>query len=973
MKNHWFAFIIALTLSGSVSAQKNTNLSAEKWVDSVFNTLSENQKIAQLMVVRMSGLQNGRPVFFDKEVEELVKKYNIGSICLFQGGPLQHAQRVNYLQSIARTPILVTVDGEWGLGMRFDSVQSLPRQMMLGAMQNPGLMYEYGKLVADQCRRAGIQVNYAPVVDVNNNPDNPVINERSFGEDKYKVTSFALQYMKGMQENGVMASAKHFPGHGDVSVDSHHDLPVINKSRTELDSLELYPFRELINAGIGSVMVAHLSVPAIDKTPNLPTTLSVNNVTHLLREQLGFQGLTFTDALEMQGVAKFFPKGEASARALIAGNDMLCLPGDVPGSIAAIKKAIKKRQLNWKDLNLRVKKVLLAKYQYGLAKWSPVRTDNLTEDLNKGISALRRRVAEDAITLLRNENSAIFPLTAGTNRRVAFVGIGLKKDNLFSARMRSDYDAHTYYFDYSKNREKADALLQVLKNDYDVVVLSMHGYNRVPARNFGISEAAIYLATQLEQQHQTVTVYFGNPYAMRNSCSGKVLIAAYDDDPITQETAADILNGKFSAKGKLPVTVCEGLPSGSGLVHQRLLPESWPGNLDLDLNMLSQIDSICEDAIAQKAIPGCVVLVARDGKIAYERSFGTYSYTDSTRVYCETLYDMASVTKVMATTLSVMKLYEEGRLDIHKRIGDYLPWTKGSDKAGIMIKDLLMHEGGLKSFIPFYRETINPLDGSPNGSIYAFRPDSVFSVRVAENLYMRADWNDTLYARILQSELGPRGKYIYSDNDFIFLGKIVEAISGKSLDAYTRETFYQPLQLNATGFTPRTRFPASYSAPTEEETIFRKQLIQGDVHDPGAAMFGGVAGHAGLFSNAYEIAVLSQLLLNKGTINGIQFFKPSTVNLFTAYNTKNSRRGLGFDKPEKDNHIREEPYPSASASPETYGHTGFTGTCVWIDPKYNLTYIFLSNRVNNNGDPNKFLRMSVRPKVHEVIYKAIKQ
>ena len=299
MKNHWFAFIIALTLSGSVSAQKNTNLSAEKWVDSVFNTLSENQKIAQLMVVRMSGLQNGRPVFFDKEVEELVKKYNIGSICLFQGGPLQHAQRVNHLQSITRTPILVTVDGEWGLGMRFDSVQSLPRQMMLGAMQNPGLMYEYGKLVADQCRRVGIQVNYAPVVDVNNNPDNPVINERSFGEDKHKVTSFALQYMKGMQENGVMASAKHFPGHGDVSVDSHHDLPVINKSRAELDSLELYPFRELINAGIGSVMVAHLSVPAIDKTPNLPTTLSVNNVTHLLREQLGFQGLTFTDALEM--------------------------------------------------------------------------------------------------------------------------------------------------------------------------------------------------------------------------------------------------------------------------------------------------------------------------------------------------------------------------------------------------------------------------------------------------------------------------------------------------------------------------------------------------------------------------------------------------------------------------------------------------------------------------------------------------
>lgn len=971
MKQLWLGFIAILGLFGTVSAQKTSQLPAQQWVDSIFRTLSEDQKIAQLMVIRSSSIQNGRPVFYDKEVEALIRKYNIGSICLFQGGPVQHALRVNHFQSIAKTPILVTIDGEWGLGMRFDSVQTLPRQMMLGAMQNASLMYEYGKVVADQCRRSGIQVNYAPVVDVNNNPDNPVINDRSFGEDKYKVTDFATRYMKGMQDHGVMASAKHFPGHGDVAVDSHYDLPVIHKSRQQLDSLELYPFQRLIDSGVASVMVAHLSIPAIDKTPNLPTSLSVNNVTHLLREQLGFQGLTFTDALEMQGVAKFYPKGEAAAMALIAGNDMLCLPGDVPGSIAAIKKAIKKKKLNWKDLNNRVKKVLLAKYQYGLSNWQPVETSRLTEDLNKEVAGLRRRVAEEAITLVRNENRALFPLTPGTSRRVAYVGIGLKKDNKFAARMRADYDAHTYYFDYSKNREKAEALLQVLKNDYDVVVLGFHGYNRVPARNFGISEAAVYLAGQIQQQQETVTLFFGNPYAIRNSCSGKVLLAAYEDDPITQEVAADMLNGKFTPKGKLPVTVCENLTYGTGITQGRLLAQTWSAQVKLDPNKLAVIDSICQDAIAQKAIPGCVVLVARDGKIAYERSFGTYTYQDATPVYCETQYDLASVTKIMATTLSVMKLYDEGHLDIHKRIGDYLPWTRGSDKAGIMLKDLLMHEGGLKSWIPFYRETIDSVDGSPNGAIYAYRQDSLFSVRVAENLYLRSDWNDTMYARILQSELGPRGKYIYSDNDFIFLGKIVEAITGKTLDQYTRETFYDPLGLAATGFTPRKRFPASYTAPTEEETIFRKQLIQGDVHDPGAAMFGGVAGHAGLFSNAYELAVLSQLLLNKGTLNGIQYFKPATVNLFTAYNTKNSRRGLGFDKPEKDNADRKEPYPASMVTPETFGHTGFTGTCVWIDPKHNLTYIFLSNRVNNNGDPNRFLKMSVRPKVHDAIYRAM--
>ncbi|MBC6491124.1 glycoside hydrolase family 3 N-terminal domain-containing protein [Flavihumibacter stibioxidans] len=971
MKKLWLAFASLLAIVATVSAQKSSRLSADQWVDSVFRTLGPDEKIAQLMVVRVSSMRNGQPIFYDKEVQEAITKYNVGGVCLFQGGPLQQAQRVNYLQSIAKTPVLVTIDGEWGLGMRFDSVQSLPRQMMLGAIQDPSLMYEYGRIVADQCRRAGIQVNFAPVVDVNNNPANPVINERSFGENKYRVTELGIQYMKGMQDNGVMASAKHFPGHGDVSVDSHLDLPVINKTRAELDSLELYPFRELFKAGVGSVMIAHLSIPSIDKRANRPTSLSAKNIKGLLRKELGYQGLTFTDALEMQGVAKFFPKGEASAESVIAGNDMLCLPGDIPGSIAAIKKAIRKRKVSWKELDARVKKILRAKYEYGLANWKPIEYHNLTADLNKDVPAMRQRVAEQAITLLRNNNVSVFPLQPGTSRRVAYVGIGLKKDNAFSDRMRRDYGAHTFFFDYGMDENQANALVQFMMGRYDVVVTGFHGYSRVPAKNFGISAPAIHLANHIQQAFSSVTIYFGNPYAITNTCSDRVLVAAYDDDPITQQTAADLLNGKISPKGKLPVTVCEQLASGTGIVHQRVLPETWPGNVGLNHNKLQAIDSICLDAIAQKAIPGCVVLVARDGKIAYERSFGTYTYKDPTPMYCETMFDMASVTKVMATTLSVMKLVDEGRLDLDRTLGDYLPWTQGSDKAPLVIRNILLHEAGLKSYIPFYRETIDPADGTPNGSIYRFKPDSAYSVRVAENLYLRNDWTDTLYRRILKSDLGPSGKYVYSDNDFIFLGKVVEAISGKTLDQYAYETFYAPLGLQSTGFTPRKRFPAGYMAPTEEEPVFRKQLIQGDVHDPGAAMFGGVAGHAGLFSSAYDLAVLSQLLLNKGVINGKQFFKPSTVEMFTVYASNISRRALGFDKPEKDNATRKEPYPSAMATPETFGHTGFTGTCVWIDPKNNLTYIFLSNRVNNNGDPNKFLRMSVRPKVQDVIYEAL--
>lgn len=970
MKHAWLLSMALVAVSNLV-AQKNTALPAEKWVDSVFKTLSPDQKIAQLMVIRSSGIKSGKPFFYDEDVIAAIKKYNIGGICVFQGGPLQHAQRINQFQQLAKTPLLVTIDGEWGLGMRFDSIAPLPRQVMLGATTDPTLLYDYGKLVAEQCKRIGIQVNYAPVVDINNNPLNPVIGERSFGENKYKVAELGVQYMRGLQENGVMACAKHFPGHGDVAVDSHYDLPVINKTKPELDSLELYPFRALIDAGVGSVMVGHLSVPAIDNAPNHPSSVSAKHINDLLRKEMGFNGLTFTDALEMKGIANYYPDGEASAESLIAGNDMLCLPGDIPGSISAVKKAIRKKRLTWASIDEKVKKVLMAKYQYGLAKWQPVNLYGLTEDLNKGVAQLRRRVAEEAITLVRRDNRGILPLTPGVNRRVAYVAIGESKDNILADRMRKEYGAHAYFFPNRLDENAANALVQFMMGQYDVVVAGVHAYNRTPAKNFGLNAAGLHLLQHLQSSFPTITTFFGNPYAMSNQCNAAVLLAAYDDDPITQETAADIITGRIKPKGVLPVSVCPQLPAGTGLLPERILPEVWAGNLGFNYEKLGAIDSICRDAIAQKAIPGCVVLVARDGKIAYERSFGTYTYTDSTPVYCETIYDMASVTKIMATTLSVMKLVDEGRLDINKTIGDYLSWTQGSDKAPLRIKDILLHEAGLKSFIPFYRETIDAVDGSPLSNIYSLRPDSSFNVRVAENMFMRKDFTDTLYKRILQSELGPKGKYIYSDNDFIFLGKIVEAITGQTLDQYTYQTFYQPLGLTNTGFLPRNRFPASYMAPTEQEAIFRKQRLQGDVHDPGAAMFGGVAGHAGLFSSAYDLAVLSQLLLNKGTIDGKTFFKPETVNLFTVYASGISRRALGFDKPERDNATRKEPYPARYVSSETFGHTGFTGTCVWIDPKYNLTYIFLSNRVVNNGDPNKFLRMNVRPNVQDVIYRAM--
>lgn len=947
-------------------------VAGQHWVDSVFKTLSKDEKIAQLMVIRSSAPPapgSSNATFYDKEVEEAILKYKVGALCLFQGGPQQQVQRINHFQSITRVPLFVTIDAEWGLGMRMDSVGSLPRPMMLGAAQDATIAYQYGRLVGAQCRRAGIQVNFAPVMDVNNNPDNPVINDRSFGEDKYKVAAMGIQYMRGLQDAGVMASAKHFPGHGDVSVDSHYDLPVINKTRHQLDSLELYPFGAAIAAGIPSVMIAHLQVNAIDSSKNRPSSISYNTVTKLLRSEMGFKGLSFTDALEMQGVQKYYPKGEASVQALIAGNDMLCLPGDIPASIKKIKDAIRAGKLSWDDIDVHVKRVLEAKYAYGLSQWTPVDPYQLTADLNKGIASLTRSIAEQSLTLLKNEEPAIFPLVRG--KRVAYVGIGINKDNEFARALRTDYDAHVFYFDYRQSFERAQALLAYLKGAYDVVVIGVHNYSRRPANNFGISLSARQLIEQLRIQHSTITCFFGNPYAIKEFSQLKVLLACYEDDAVTQRTAADMLSARIHARGKLPVTVSESLPYGTGILDDRMLNAAPAEALGFEPRVLMEIDSIVNDAIAKKAIPGAVVLVAKDGKIAYEKAFGYLTYDSVEATYPETIYDLASITKVMATTVSVMKLYEQGLIDLNKTLGDYLPWTRGTNKAGLKLWDIILHQAGLKAWIPFYRETVDTnLANIPLYRFYSYRKDSMHRIRVAENIYLRNDWIDSMYARILASELTPRGKYVYSDNDFIFLGKIVEAVTGLTLDTYTKQQFYDPLKMGSTRFRPRDHFPLNHIAPTEEELGFRQQLIQGDVHDPGAAMFGGVAGHAGLFSTAYDLSVLAELLLNGGSLNGQQLLRKETIDYFTAYHS-DSRRGLGFDKPERDNATRKEPYPAAGVSAETFGHTGFTGTCIWMDPTRHLTFIMLSNRVHNNGDAGRFLRMNVRGKIFETILKSL--
>lgn len=969
-------------------ASKGQNASA--WADSVMKTLSPDEKIAQLIMVRLSSIDSKTRIvtFYDSTVERDVRKFNIGGICLFQGAPVRQASLVNKMQSIAKTPILMAIDGENGVGMRLDSVAGLPRMMMLGALRDTSLVYRYGNWVAEQCKQLGIQVNFAPVVDVNNNPNNPVINDRSFGENKFKVASMGIQYMLGMRDKGVMGSAKHFPGHGDVDVDSHLAMPMISKSKKQLDSLELYPFQKIFDAGIGSAMVGHLFIPAIDSNTNRAASVSRKSVTKLLKEEMGFKGITFTDALEMKGIANAYPDGASSVESLLAGNDMLCLPGDVEKTISKVKGAIAEGVLSWSQIDEHVRKLLLAKYQTGLANWKPVPIEGLSMRLNEKTDGLKREIAEKAITLAKLEDRTAFPLQAGKSAsgltqntgateninkqgqsfgNYALLEIGKNRNTAFAAAMRKNYNADVFLFDNSKTAAAADSMMELVKG-YEKVIVALHELPRFPANNFGISNEVVRLVNRITSSLSSSLFIFGNPYAAKSFCEAKNIMICYEDDAIVQETAAKMLSGVLPTEGALPVSVCASLPAGTGIKMPAMTTYSIEQKTSGGNDKMAKVDSIIQDAIRQKAAPGMALLVIKDGKIIEQKTYGNMSYEAPEKVTQESVYDMASVTKICATTLSIMKLYDEKKIRLDGTLGDYIPWVRGSNKANITLRDVLLHQAGLKAWIPFYKEISDSVTMKAKPGYFSKVNNAQYNVKVDDSLYMRTDWRDTMISRILTSTVDARKPYIYSDNDFIFLGEVVKAVSGQSLDQYAWNNFYRPLGFRSTGFNPTAYMKKATIAPTEQDPYFRERLVRGYVHDPGAAMFGGVSGHAGLFSNAYEIAVLMEIIMNKGVINEKRFFSTATIDLFNSYQSSISRRGLGFDKPEKDNATRKVPYPALNISSKTFGHTGFTGTCAWADPEKGLVFVLLANRVHPTAK-NTFGDLNVRGKVMEEIWK----
>ncbi len=972
------------------------NVARQAWVDSVYNKLGQEERIGQLfMVAAYTGGKN----FNEEAITKLIDSNRIGGLIFMQGGPVRQALLTNKYQRLAHVPLLIAMDAEWGLGMRLDSVQDMPRQMMLGAARDTALVYREAMAIAYQCKRLGVHIDFAPVVDVNSNPANPIINSRSFGEDKVWVAKLGIAYMKGLQDNGIMACAKHFPGHGDTYMDSHKDLPLVSKTMQQLDTLELYPFRQMIKAGIKSIMVAHLEIPALETEPHVPTTLSKNTVTGLLKDKLGYKGLIFTDALNMQGVAKYFAPGDADLRAFIAGNDVLLFSQDVPTAIAKIKAAIDNGQVTQADLEQRVRKILFAKYDAGLKNVAYINTDHITEDLNQYTLPLRRMAVRGSVTLVRDDNGILNKMNR--NMRVAYIGVNAAAPtDLYNAL--SDGLGSIKATWLPRGATAADAIKIMDKSaDNDVVVVGVHNTSFYPGGNYGLDAVQLAFLQEAQSKKNIVIALMGNAYAMQHFCKPNTAIVAYEDDSVSERAVATLLLKKLKPKGKLPVTppcidvkrLADMLPvvavqtdtnkfvaahggsapytGGAREPHRtdELSAVILPKDAGVtDASALDKLNLFIDRCIQDGAFPGCRVLAAKNGLVFYDQSFGYYTYGKDHAVDKNTLYDVASMTKVVATTLAVMHLYETGKIDLDKTLGDYLPFTHNTDKAKLKIKDVLLHQAGLKSWIPFYKETLDA-NGNLKKDLYHQSKSNNYNIPVAKDLYLRSDYKDTIWSRILTSTLENKGHFVYSDLDFYFLAAVVQQVTGQSIDVYADEQFYKPMGVSHITYTPLSKFKESDIAPTEYDMFFRHEQVQGFVHDPGAAMLGGVAGHAGVFATAGDVAAIFQMLLNKGVYKGKRYFKDETVKYFTAYNTRLSRRGLGFDKPMND---ATDGGPSGDRSTGyAFGHQGFTGTCAWADPATGIVFVFLSNRVYPSADNSKINKLNVRTVAQDYIYESL--
>ncbi|MGV8812511.1 MAG: glycoside hydrolase family 3 N-terminal domain-containing protein [Gelidibacter sp.] len=962
-----FPLLVFGLISFHISAQKSVNplstkdvLSQQKWVDSIYNNMDIRQRVGQLFMVRAVSNNNKAN---EAEVARLIGNHEIGGIIYSTGGPVKQAKLNNRYQALSKVPLLVGMDAEWGLSMRLDSTYAFPYNMTLGAITDNKLVEQMGRQLGEHCKRIGVHFNFAPDVDINTNPKNPIIGNRSFGEDRDNVTAKSLAFMKGIQDAGVLANAKHFPGHGDTDTDSHKTLPTINFNAQRIDSIELYPYRKLINEGLSSVMVAHLNVPSLEPKVGTPSSLSKYIITDLLKERLQFDGLIFTDALEMKGVSTFSKPGDIDLAAFLAGNDVLLISENVPVAIDKIVAAYEANQITEERLAHSVKKILMAKYKVGLNKYRPIATKNLVQDLNRlKDDLLYEKLMENAITVVRNQKE-ILPLRHLDTKKIAYVEMGDPIDNkAYLEELRKYAKVHEI------KATKLDELITKLHN-YNTVIVGFHKSNANPWRPYQFSDKEMTWLYEIARTNTVILDVFARPYALidLNSFENiKGIVVSYQNSEISMRKSAQLIFGAIPAKGTLPVSAGEHFKVGDGFIYNGIQSLSYglPESVGMSSEKLKKLDSMAKITIDRKAAPGLQILVARKGKVIYNKAFGKHTYEGNENVDLDDMYDVASLTKILATLPLLMELEEQGIVSTDTKLSQILPEYKDSNKKNITLKQMLSHYARLKPWIPFYTATLDA-SKKPDPKYYRRVSSPEFSIKVADEVYLRTDYPDTIQKIIRDTDLLPSLQYKYSDFPYFILKKFIEKHYDKGLDELVQERLFQPLGANHTTYNPAAIFSDTQLVPTEIDNYYRHQTIQGYVHDMGAAMQNGVGGHAGIFSTSNDVAKIMQMYLQKGYYGGKRYLKTETVEKFNHchYCGSGVRRGIGFDKPQSAR--------KGQVSLASFGHSGFTGTYAWADPQEEIVYVFLSNRTYPNEGKNILQREGIRTEIQRLIYEAI--
>lgn len=923
------------------------------WADSILATLSLEEKIAQSFMVAATPNKGEGHL---KEVDSLIRQHKVGGVILFQGNMVNTRRAIERFQNESEVPLLMGIDAEWGLDMRLWKGKRYPFQLTLGAANDLESTETIAVSMGADLREMGIHLSFSPVVDVNTNPNNPVIGFRSFGESPLTVAQHGRAMIQGLQKNNILSCMKHFPGHGDTDVDSHYDLPVVTKSKQELERFDWVPYRMGRLSGASAVMMAHLSIPSLDSS-GTPASLSSTIINDILREELKFEGLVISDALNMKAVADKYGPTEVVEKAYLAGNDVLLYPQEIKTAIKEIARAVEDGKLSLETVNNKCRKILRAKY-YAMKE-----SDALTCPDDEILEAAEYSVYEKALTVVKNEN--VIPVYDAIEKNLT-LNIGSDLD-IFVERVH-DYSETDVLHAYSG----AEAILRHGNkwNDYENIFVNIVASSMLPSDDYHYPEGWRALLDALPSQANVYVTMYGNPYVAQDETdfdNADAVVLTYQPSDYGQDRAAQLIFGGLQSTTPLSITLNaiyqEGFNAETPVASR--LKYTVPMELGVRRSQLSEIDSIAIKGIKEQAYPGCQIVVAKDGKVIYQKSFGHFTYDSVQPVDNSTIYDIASITKIAASTSSLMYLQDQGQFSLDSTLGDYLgELTRGTAYERILLRDMMAHQARLSPWIPFYTSTLT--NGRPNEEIYSRAPNDSMSRAVAEDLYILNDYEDQMYQRILRTGLRRYKKYKYSDLGYYFVKKIVEKTSGAPMQDFVWNTFYEPMGLKTMGYHPLEKFEKLQIAPTEQDTYFRHQLVHGYVHDMGAAMMDGVGGHAGVFSTATDLAAMMQLFLNEGVYGRKRYLSAAVVKEYTSCQfCPDNRRGAGFDKPVRD----LDGGPTCDrVSLSSFGHSGFTGTQAWADPANGVNYVFLSNRVYPSGENWKLIRLNIRTDIQRVIY-----